>query len=66
MSVNDEKLKEEQTAEYGQYIDYITDDKVPIPDRETISTMSYYSLQDGLLFKYYLPRHLRKQGTFRD
>ena len=28
--------------------------------------MSYYSVQDGLLFKSYLPGHLRKRSTFRD
>ena len=28
--------------------------------------MSYYLVQDGLLFKSYLPRYLRKRSTFRD
>ena len=28
--------------------------------------MSYYSVQDGLLFISYLPEYLRKRSTFRD
>ena len=28
--------------------------------------MSYYSVQDGLLFKSYLPGHLRRRNIFRD
>ena len=28
--------------------------------------MSYYSVLDGLLFKSYLPGHLKKRSTFRD
>ena len=65
-SVDQEILRETQRAEYGEYIDYILDSNAPIPERETLTTMSYYSVQDGLLFKSYLPGHLSKRSTFRD
>ena len=65
-SVDHETLREKQTAEYGEYIKYITEDKAPLPDNESPTTMSYYSVQDGLLFKSYLPGHLRKRSSFRD
>ena len=34
--------------------------------KETKTTMSYYSVQDGLLFKSYLPGRLRTISIFRD
>lgn len=52
-SVDHETLREEQVAEYGEYIRCITNDKAPLPETETPTTMSYYSVQDGLLFKSY-------------
>ena len=36
------------------------------PRKGTKRTMSYYSVLDGLLFKSYLPGHLKKRSTFRD
>ncbi|CAB1112072.1 unnamed protein product [Ectocarpus sp. CCAP 1310/34] len=65
-SVNHDKLREKQMDEYGDYIKYILHENAPLPDRETETTMSYYSIQDGLLFKSYLPGHLRKRSTFSD
>ena len=53
-SVDQERLLETQRAEYGEYIDYILDSNAPIPEKETITIMSNYSVQDGLLFKSYL------------
>ena len=66
-SVDHDRLREKQgSKEYGDYIKYILHDDAPLPDGETATTMSYYSLQDGLLFKSYLPGHLRKRSTFKD
>ena len=65
-SVDQERLRETQRAEYGEYIEYILDSNAYLPDKETLTTMSYYSVQDGLLFKSNLPGHLRKRSTFRD
>ena len=65
MSVDQRKLRSAQAAEYGRYIDYIQHTDAPLPEKETKTTMSYYLVQDGILFKSYLPGHLRK-STFRD
>ena len=66
MSVDREKLRSAQTVEYGRYIDYIQHVDAPLPEKETTITMSYYSVQHGLLFYSYLPGYLRKRSTFRD
>ena len=66
MSVDQEKLCSAQILEYGRYIDYIQHADAPLPEEETKTTMSYYSVQDGLLFESYLPGYLRKRSTFRD
>ena len=65
MSVDQEKLRSAQAVEYGLYIDYIQHENAPTP-KETKTIMSYYSVQGSLLFKSYLPGHLRKRSTFRD
>ena len=65
-SLDQERLRETQRAEYGECIDYTLGSNAYLPDKETLTTMSYYSVQDGLLFKLYLPSHLRKRSTFRD
>ena len=65
-SDDQEKLLSAQTVEYGRYIDYIQHEDAPLPEKETKSTMPYYSVQDGLLFKSYLPGYLRERSTFRD
>ena len=65
-SVDQERLRETQRAEYGEYIGYILDSNAPISERETLKTTLYYSVQDGVLFKSYIPGHLRKRSTFRD
>ena len=66
MSVDQEKPRSAQTVEYGWYIDCIQHADAPLPENETKTTMSYYLVQDGLLFKSYLPGYLRKSSTFRD
>ena len=66
MSVDREKLRSAQEVEYGRYIDYIQHADAPLPDKKTKTTMSYYSVQDELLFKSYLPGYLPKRSSFRD
>ena len=66
MSVDQGQLRSAQTAEYGRYIDYIQHADAPLPEKETKTTMSYYSAQDRMLFKSCLPGYLRKRSTFRD
>ncbi|MEP5375795.1 MAG: hypothetical protein ABJQ14_08350, partial [Hyphomicrobiales bacterium] len=66
MPADQEKLRSARAAEYGPYIDYIQHAEAPLPEEETKATMSYYSVQHGMLFKSYLPGHLRKRSTFRD
>lgn len=66
MSVDKDKLRSEQANEYGSCIEYLTDDEAPIPGKETLASMSYYSVEVGILFKSYLSGHLRKRGTYRD
>ena len=66
MSVDQEKPRSAQPVEYGWYIDYIQHADAPLPEKETKTTMSYYSVQGGLLFISYLPGYLRKRSTFRD
>ena len=48
------------------YIDCIQKAVAPIPEKETKTTTSYYSVQDGLILKSYLPGQFRKRITFRD
>ena len=66
MSVNQEKLLSAQTMEYGRYINYIQHADAPLPEQEAKTAMPYYSVQDRLVFKSYLPAYLRKRSTFRD
>ena len=42
MSVDREKLRSAQAAEFGPYIDYIQHENAPLPEKETKTTMSYY------------------------
>ena len=65
-SIDEQQLRNKQQAEYGEYIRYIENEDAPLPEQETTTTMSYYSVQDGILFKSYLPGHLRKRSTFKD
>ena len=64
MPVHFEKLRSAQAEKYGPYIDYIQNADASLPEKETKTTMSSYSIQDGLLFKSCLPGHLRKRSTF--
>ena len=66
MSVDQEKLRSAQTVEYGRFIDYIQHADAPLPEEKTKTIMSYYSVQDELLFRSYLPGYLQKRSTFGD
>ena len=50
-SVDREQLRKKQASEFGKYIQHIQDEQASLPDKETTTTTSYYSLQDGSLFK---------------
>ena len=65
-TTNRDILREKQALEYGTYVHYLTKDGAPLPDNETTTSMSYYFMRDGLLFKSYLPGYLRKRSTFSD
>ena len=65
-TINRDILRKKQALEYGTYVDYLTKQDAPLPDNETTTSMSYYFMRDGLLFKSYLPGYLRKRSTFSD
>ena len=66
MSIDTEKLRQAQQAEFGPYFEYLCDPKKRPPSSESRTSMSYYSENGGLLYRSYLPGHLRKRSTFRD
>ena len=39
-SVNQERQRETQRADYGEYIDYMLESNAPIPEKQMITTMS--------------------------
>ena len=66
MSIDPEKLRQTLQAEFGPYFEYLCDPKKRSPSSESRTSMSYYSEHGGLLYRSYLPGHLRKRSTFRD
>ena len=61
------KLLEEQSAEFGPYIEYLkAPTTVTVPDGETKSNMSHYFLNGNVSFRSYLPGCLRKRSSFHD
>ena len=66
MSIDSEKLRQVHQAEFGPYFEYLSDPKKQPPSSESKTSMSYYSENGGLLYRSYLPGHLRKRSTFRD
>ena len=66
MSIDPEKLRQAQQAEFGPYFEYQSDPKKRPPSSESRTSMSYYSKNGGLFYRPYLPGHLRKRSTFRD
>ena len=66
MSIDPEKLRQAQQAEFGPYSQYLSDPKKRPPASESRTSMSYYSENGGPLYRSYLPSHLRKRSTFCD
>ena len=67
MSIDPEKLRKTQQAEFGPYFEYLSDPNQQPPSSESRTSMSYYYNENGgLLYRSYLPGHLRKRRTFRD
>ena len=61
------KLIKEQKFEVKQCFEYLAKPKhAPLPRRETIQSASNFFLVDGVLYRSYLPGHLRKRSSFRD
>lgn len=61
------KSIEGQKSEFGLYFEYISNhDKAPLPPRETVQSASNFFVVDGVLYRSYLPGHLRKRSSFRD
>ena len=54
MSIDPEKLREAQLAEFGPYFEYVSDPKKRPPSSESRTSMSYYSKNRGLLYRSYL------------
>ena len=66
MSIDPEKLRQAQQAEFGPYFEHLSDPKKRPPSSEPRTSTSYYSENGGLLCRSHLPGHLRKRSTFRD
>lgn len=61
------RLLEAQTDEFGPYFDYLKLPKsAPVPSKQSEHTMSHFFLQEELLYRSYLPGHLRRRSDFRD
>lgn len=59
--VEPDKVKHEgQRAEFGPYFPYLPDCAAPLAPKETIGMMSHYFGRDDVLYRLYLPVHLRK------
>ena len=55
MSIDPEKLRQTQQAEFGPYFEYLCDPKKRPPSSESRTSMLYYSENGGLLYRPYLP-----------
>ena len=55
MSIDPEKLRQAQQAEFGPYFEYLCDPKKRQPSSESRTSTSYYSENGGLLYRSYLP-----------
>ena len=66
-TVDPAKLVDLQKEEFCQYFECLRARTwAPLPRGESKYTMSYFFLKEGLLFRSYLPGHVRKLRTFRD
>ena len=57
-TINRDILRKKQALEYGTYVDYLTKQDAPLPDNESTTSMSYYFMRDGLMFKSYFTTHI--------
>ncbi|CAB1111480.1 unnamed protein product [Ectocarpus sp. CCAP 1310/34] len=65
--VDTAKLLDHQKKEFHQYFDYLeSPTKARVPLHQSKSSMSKFFIHEGLLFRSYVPVHLRRRGTFRD
>lgn len=61
------QITKQQDEESGRYIDHLNDPKSsPLPPRETANTMSYFFLNENLLFFSSSRDHFRKRSVLRD
>ena len=66
-TLDPEKLIEGQKSEFRPYFKFLDDpDHSPLPRRETRHCGSNLFMVDGVLYRSYLPGHLRKRISFRD
>ena len=66
-TVDPAKLVDLQKEEFCPYFEYLrAPTSAPLPNGESKYTMSCFFLNEGPLFRSYLPGHLRKRSTFRD
>ena len=66
-TVDPAKLVDVQKQEFCPYFVYLRAPiSAPLPNGEYKYTMSYFFLNEGLLFRSYLPGHGRERSTFRD
>ena len=66
-TVDPAKLVDLQREEFCPYFEYLRAPiSAPLHNGESKYTMSYFFLNEGLLFRSYLPGHLRNRSTFRD
>ena len=66
MSIDPEKLRQAQQAEFGPHLEYLSDSKKQLPSSESRTSTSYFSENGSLLYRSYLPGHLRERSAFRD
>ena len=66
-TLDPEKLIEGQKSEFRPYFKFLDDpDHSPLPRRETLQSATNFFIVDGVLYRSYLPGHLRKRSSFRD
>lgn len=65
-TIEPDKLRLPQIRGFEPYFNCLEGPKYTLPMIETVPTMSYYTEDDSLLFRSYLPGYLRKRSTFRE
>ena len=66
-TVDPAKLVDLQKEEIYPHFEYLRAPiSAPLPNGQSKYTMSYFFLNEGLLFRSYLPGHIKKRSTFQD